>query len=349
MGGHALAQGEIPAAVRRAGQLAPDQAALIAEFVKTHAVNLGASKDPQLIKKDREALLVPLTDPLNTPAFRLKFSEELVPTLKKLADDPNEIVVINALRLAGDLATAQSVDLVKSAASAQKPAIRYAAAFALRRTFEALGKMQAPTIRQDQADDAVRFIGKRLTEEKDALVIDGLVLAGIEASRVPVHRALALMNLSTGVSAVAKEQGSKLASEPLAQALLRCGTGVRDALSAAQPGQIPSEALKAAAELGGRLISYCVQAVEIKALPLTDKALREIHAQIATTGETIVLLAATLQGANAPQSRNMGSKIKNASIADDAAFGVDARTLVGRDGVLSKDPFKFPADAFLAK
>ena len=169
--------------VRRAAQLAPDQATAVTNYVKDHSANL-ASNDPQQIRRDRAALLSPLADEQATPAFRIRYSEALAPIIKPLAENASDIVAINALVLAGDLATAAGAEILTKAAGSTKPAIRYQAVYGLRRTFEALGTMLSPTMRTDQIEDLVKLIGRRLSEETDALVIDGLVLASVEAMRI---------------------------------------------------------------------------------------------------------------------------------------------------------------------
>lgn len=350
----ALAQSdEIGADVRRTPQLTQDQAQIVTKFVKDHSTNLG-SDNPQLVKRDRIALLAPLSDPQASPAFRLRFSEALAPLLGDLATSVSEIVVINSLVIAGDLATAQGVEVLIEGLASQKPSVRYQAAFGFRRTFESLASMTTPTMRPDQAESGIRAVTEQIEKETDSLVIDGLVFAAAEASRAPGLRSAALTHLGNALSIKIKSHGGKLAPEALAQSYLRAGAAVRDALTASDSGQISPESMKAATEMAGQIIAYCVQAVEAKALPSGDKgsaeaAIREMHAQLATTAENVLLLAVTHQGGAAPAARKIGDKLKAGTTAADASFSEDARSLVGKDGLLSKDPFKFAPDAFLSK
>lgn len=350
----ALAQGdEIGADVRRTPQLTQNQAELVATFVKAHSANLG-SDNPQLIKRDRMALLAVLADPQASPAFRLRFSEALAPTLNSLSTNASEIVVINSLVIAGDLATAQGVELLTRGLASSKPSVRYQAAFGFRRTFEALASMTTPTMRPDQAESGIRAVTEQIGKESDALVVDGLVFAATEASRASGLRGAALMHLGNALSAKIKSHAGKLAPEALAQSYLRAGAAVRDALTASEAGKIAPESMKAATAMAGHVIAYCVAAVEAKALPTGDKGsaeamVRETHAQLATTAENVLLLAVTHQGGAAPAARKIGDKLKAGSTASDASFSEDARSLVGPAGLLTKDPFKFAADTFLSK
>ena len=347
----ALAQADITPDVRRSAQLSTDQTALVQRFVKDNSGGLG-SDNPQSVRRNRVALLEQLADPQASPAFRVEFSKALVPLLRPMLSSGADMAIINALVLAGDLATGDSVALLRDALKSPKPAIRYQAAFGMRRTFEALAAMATPTMRNDQSEEIVRELATRISAEEDALVVDGLIYAGIEAARVLTLRSFALARIAGAVATKVKALTGGAGSEQLSGALLRASVGVRDALSSTQAGQTSPEAVKAAAELGGRLIAYCVRGVESKSLPMAQKGevdyvIRELYAQLATTAETIVLLAATLQGATPPESRKIGEKLKASTTISDASFGEDARLLVGRTGLLSKAPFSFDPGTFL--
>ena len=349
----AAAQGEgLPTDVRRAPQLTAVQEQAVQTFVKQHVANL-ASDNPQLIKRDRNALLEPLADPEASPKFRFTYTEALLPTLEELAGHPNEMVVINAMVLAGDLATSQGVTFLSRALAASKPAVRYQAAFGLRRTFEALAAMPAPTINDEQRASAVESIAGRIREESDAVVLDGLVHAGLEAAKAPSTRTVAIVQLGRAMAAKVRALQGKAASESMGQVLLRAGAGLRDSLASATAAQIPDEAVMAASDAAGAMIAYCVRAVEADGLPPAAKggsSIREVHAQLATTCENVVLLGATLKkGASVPESRKIGDKVRAGTAESDQAFVQDARALVGRDGLLAKPPFGFAPDSFLDK
>jgi hypothetical protein len=337
--------------VRRAAQLGADHTGVLTQYIRENSTNL-AAENPDQIRRNRTALLEPLADVQASPAFRLKYSELLMPVIGPLATNTSDIVVINALVLAGDLATAQSTELLKSAAASEKPAIRYQAAFGMRRTFEALATMPTMTMRGDQVEDAVKSIAGRIGNESDALVLDGLVSAAIQATNIPSLRSSALTSLSSAVGARAKATNTDSAA--LAPVMLRAGVGVRDALANTTTGQLASDAVKSAAELGGHLIAFCVKSVENKSIPMvqrgqSDYAGRETFAQIAMTAENIVLLAASLQGASGVEGKQIGEKLKAGTANGDAAFVVDAQGIVGAAGMLSKPPFAFAPGTFIQK
>jgi hypothetical protein len=209
-------------------------------------------------------------------------------------------------------------------------------------------------MRPDQAEEAIKLLAKSVDTEADPFVTDGLVYAMVQATQTTSLRNPALSHLSGAISAKCKSLAGKAAPALLSQALLRGGAGVRDALSAAHSGEIPADTIKAAAELGGSLIAYCVKAIESKTLPMADKGrpeatLRETHSQLATTAENIVLLSLTLQGSKAPEARRIGDRLKGSTTSGDAAFGEDARAIVGAAGLLTKEPFRFAPNAFLDK
>ncbi len=336
--------------VRRVAQLSAEHATLLQQFVRENSGNL-SSDNPDLIRRNRAALLEPLADEQASPAFRLKYSEILMPLISPLATNKAEIVVINALVIAGDLATAQSTDLLKTATSADKPAVRYQAAYGLRRTFEALATMPTLTMRPDQAEDAINTLSTRMGTERDALVLDGLIHAGVAAYNVTSLRNAALISIGNSVSGLAKAHEG-ISTAALAPVLLRAGLGVRDTLSQTGPTQLSPDAVKASTELGGHIIAFCVKTVEAREIPMVQRgqneyATRETFAQLATTAENIVLFAMTIRGAGSVQAKSIGEKLKAGTTATDAAFAEDARSIVGSAGLLSKPPFSFPPTTFV--
>lgn len=355
--GGAWAQGDITPELRRSAQLSGEQISTVQRFIRDNTGSL-ASDNPQMVRRNRTALLEHLTDIQASPAFRVEFSKAIVPLLKPLVASEADLTVVNALVLAGDVATGDSMLILRDALKSAKPAIRYQAAFGMRRTFEALASMATPTLRSDQAEEGVSDLTKQLSVEADELVIDGLTYATIEAAKAPGLRNFALLRLCETLSVKLKSMSG--GREQFAGALLRAGVGVRDALSATQvggqggqSGPLSAEATRACAELGGQLIAYCVRSVENKALPMAQRgeagySVREVYAQLATTAENIVLLAATLQGVQAPQSRRIGDRLKTSTTSGDVSFGEDARLLVGKAGLLSKPPFSFDPTTFLA-
>ena len=347
----ANAQGDgLPTDIRRAPQLTSAQEQAVQAFVNEHAKNL-ASDNPQFIKRDRNALLEPLADLEASPKFRFTYAEALLPTLDKLYGNANELVVINAMVLAGDLATGQGVGYLTKGLAASKPAVRYQAAFGLRRTFEALAAMPSPTINDEQRTSAIESIAGRIKDEADPVVLDGLVFAALEATKSPATRSAALTQLGRAMAAKTRSLGSKAAPDSLAQVLLRAGAGLRDSLASAQAGQVADDALMASADAAGAMVAYCARAVESNSLPAAQNApAREIHAQLATTCENVLLLVATLKpGGSAPESRKIGDKIRAGTAESDQAFVKDAVALVGRQGLLAKPPFGFAPDSFLDK
>ncbi|MBS0197149.1 MAG: HEAT repeat domain-containing protein [Planctomycetes bacterium] len=337
---------QLDATLRHAQQLGDGEKESVRAFVAANSTNL-SNADPMLIKKDRGVLLTQLADSKNSAAFRIEYSRQLEPLLSPLVTNANEIVAVNALTIAGDLATAPAANMLLQACGSEKPAVRYQAAYGLRRTFEALGKMPTPTMREDQAADTIKAMGAKLVAESDALVTDGLVLAMIEAAGIGQYRPQALPLLYTSMTTKVKGIRNAAAPEAMLRAVLRTNTGLRDVLTAATSGQVGSETLKGCAEFAAESIAYCVRTVEAKAMP-ADKASREAHAQLASAAETVILLSLEQQGGKPPAAKKIGDNLKAATTAGDAQFSVDARSLIGPGGLLSKDPYKFPDSQFLS-
>lgn len=340
----ARAQGDqLEPSLLRSPQLTPDQKKRVEAYVSAHSKQLSGKAEG--ISKDRAALLEPLRGTGAATPFRLEYSGLLVdPVLMPLLASENELVVVNAVVIAGDLATQRSVDLLKEAASSAKPAVRYEASYGLRRTFEALSSMEAPSIQSDQVDAAIDFIGGRIGKEGDAIVVDGLVRAALEAAKLPRHRSRALSVLSKEVSARCRALSPADAPDALLQSMLRAGIGARDTLAGPR-GQIDVATLSSVAKLGGQLVALAVRAVELRATQSGGVDRRDRLADIAGAGETLALLALNLQGSRPPETKRFDESIKTA----EAQFLVDAKDFLGARGPLVGEPFKIPAAEFPLK
>jgi len=335
--------------------LTPAQVTTVTVYVEAHSKNLGDAAKPQAIRADRLELLQPLPE-AGTP-FRIKYGELLGPKLLALVNDPGqtELVVINALVIAGDLGTQQALDVLNLGAKSAKPAVRYQAAYGLLRTFETAAPNKTPAMRDDQFERAIAGTTERITNEKDPLVLDALVRALLTAANNERFRdrAVSVLSKSIGetVKSLAGNPGHKTLTEPQLDTLIRTTAGVRDILTAANQRPVPAQVAKDAAELAGRLIAHMVKAVEGKQIAmLPPDPIRDRYSQLATAAETVVVFSGTtLQpGGNFP-NKDLGRTLKQATVQDDAKFALDGRTIAGSDGMLSKSPFNFPPDHFIPR
>ncbi len=322
----------------------------IADFAAAHTPNLSA-QEPQTVAKARAALVEPLGNARVSAATRLEMSRVLVDPVGRLVSDQREIVAINAVIIAGELATEPATQVLVAALNDQRPTVRYQSAYALGRTFESI-RTSAPAIRADRALALIDALQARLAIETDGLVVDAIVRALIDAGRIDRQDfsqvpPAAVIALSKGMAASIKRQGNKVAEGGLIDAYIRAGLGLRDILAAQR---LPDPAVRAAAELGADLIAHAVRVVEQKALPNQDPAVRSRYARVAAVGETVVLFVGTrLDPTLTFASRQIGDKLQQGTTGGDAAFAVDARGIVGSNGLVTKPPFSFPGNRFLER
>jgi hypothetical protein len=360
---HAAAQG-LPAEVVSALSLSAEQRAQVEAFAAPLRDALSSGEARRVVDA-RAAALETLASPSVSVAYRLELSRVLMPALTSLMQTPgaqgaDALGSINAVILAGELATEQSTSLVTQALALNDRAdMRYQAAMALRRTFEA-AQRSAPALQPQRAADLVRAIDDRMKVERDPLVKDALIRAGLAAGELRVEgfrdasfRAIEVV--ARGASGALRERGATPLDDATGDAMIRAAGGVRDALTAAGQGvRIPESVGRAAAELGGDLIAHSVRAVEAQHLAPqaveSDPARRERYAQAAQLGETLVLLSGSaLSPGSQVAAKNLGQSLRTATVASDATFALDARAMVGPDGALSKPPFGFERARFLPR
>lgn len=345
----ASAQG-IDAGVVEALTLSPDQSQAIAAFVAQNSRAL-TSEDPAALRRDRTALLEPLANAQASAAFRLEYGRALLPRVREMLSNPRELVVINGIVLAGDLATGESAQLLTGLLGDQRPAVRYQASFGLTRTFEAV-RLGAPTLRADQVQELARAAGGRLREEQDALVVDALVRCLLAAGELDSPTAaVALQALADGLGRNLRPMNRGDAS--LGQSLIRSATGARDLLTRARQPSMPAEGSMAAAELAGHLLAHAARVVQntqgLSTPPAStgEPSVRELYAQLSSAAETLVAVAGRqLDATLVLETRNVGQRLRAGTTPEDANFVLDARSIAGPDGVLTKAPFRMPRDRF---
>ncbi|MFZ4573440.1 MAG: hypothetical protein ACOYN0_03520 [Phycisphaerales bacterium] len=348
VGGPAFAQC-IPAEVVERISLTAEDEQKLAECVAANSAHLGDSK-PELVRADRTALLQPLENKKASASFRVKYAKALLPVITPLAGNSNDIVACNALIIAGDLATDSAADLVKRHTDGPVSSVRYQAAYAARRTFETM-TVGSPAITPTKGSELLTVIEGRLGSETDALVVDALIRAALEAAKVDELRNQAISTVSKGVQRlVAAGVGGEGIPQAMLESCVVACTGVR-AIIALPNVSVSREATLAAGGLGGDLLSGVSVAVSRQRLTLTgNDPAREVHAQAALAGETLVLLVAKkLDASFAAGPKEAGKSLREGTTEGDAKFLVGAADIIGPRGILLQKPFDFAANRFPTK
>lgn len=335
--------------------LSAEELAQVRAFIDEHAPALLRSADREKLKAARLALVTPLANPAASAPFRIGMAAALDPTLTQMMVAKEDLLVINALVISGELATPTALSRLTAALSNEKEEIRYQAAYGLRRAFLAM-QGGTPAVRSDQADDAITAIGNQLAREEDAIVIDGLVAAGLAAIGVDRHRNIGITQVSVGLIANARAAGANVRGEAYANALLRACSGVRDALGKPGGAAAPTAA-KQAAELAGAVIAHARNVVQASKLPTTSQggdkipAVREGYAQAIGAASQLLQLAGTTLNANARLTLpDLVRSLRAGTVQADTQFALDAETIVGGGAgvpALARPPFEFPANHFV--
>jgi hypothetical protein len=289
------------------------------------------------VRRAREALVAPLEERGVSVPFRVEMSRQLFETLKTLSADGRDVVAVNALRVAGELATTNSLRVVSDGLKDKRPAVRHGALFAMGRLFMQAART-SPAVSQGDMRSAIAELERIASGESDPLMIDGAISALVAAARAPEgSAAMARMGEAVGVRLRA---GAKSPSGAEGAGSLGVGVrGVRELRDAmiGGGGRVAPETVQAAAKLSGQLL------VLVREHAKAGVGEPDALAQAAQLAHTTLTLAST--SLNGPEIEKLRLALADKA-KDPAAFAREVDKLVGPDGVLTKAPFTAKADDF---
>lgn len=361
--------------------LSPAQEDEIEGFLDEHA-DVALGEDPAAAARAIDDLIDPLLGEGVSVAFRQAYASRIIDRLRDaIADD--RVMLENdqgsrsinhrpyhALRLAGELATDTTLDLIVEELRSEDNGRRY---FAIHSIETVLFRMRtsAPAItarnlfnpRQGtEGTGLIPDMGTMLVEEKSSMHASAIARALAEAAELPG-------DVAPGVSQVAKRliahgaasriratAGQKPARE---DALSWLTAGQRVIRVIAQPGSADGATSLAAIRLGGQLIASVYDDVEAGRAPSAGSRkideLGKIHAQMLSTAESLLLFgeqnAATASGRrqNADLVATAG-RLKEAYLSgNDSEFRRAALGLISPNGMLTAPPFGFDDDEFIVE
>ncbi len=250
------------AAVAAADSLSAAQVEQMQAFVA--ARGSGLASDAAEIKRTRDDLLRPLQGSRVSVAFRLEYAKQIAPALEKAASSGTEQQVVNALRIAGELAAPRGMGLLTKALADARPAVRYGAAFGIARFLDASGRT-GPAASPDQLADLTKALTVQARAEKDPLVFDGLVLGLAAAVKVPESAVKGLRAPAmTALAKVGEDRakalgaaGTEGSASRTVESLFRiCGIA-RTALTDIQQSALPAESRAACAAMAAATSAAC--------------------------------------------------------------------------------------------
>lgn len=188
---HALAQIQrLPEGLSTASELSSKQEQQIREFVKAQFARL-TSGDVTDIEEARNSLESPFTDRKPPSiAFRLVYGGQVAIETGPLLQ-PNHghtDVRVNALLVAGECGTRQTVDLLGDVLSGKRgkmsPTVRAAAVTALHNVIR---EADAGHVRREQGEKAVTLVAQALAKANNATFATTCVIALSSTERQPLH------------------------------------------------------------------------------------------------------------------------------------------------------------------
>ncbi len=337
----ALAQvGELPGELITATRLSTEQEQTVRAFARQNAQDLG-STDADARRRARGRLLRPLATPDASVSFRLAYSGALMPELDRLSRQGEIEIRLNAIRVAGELATQDSSDLVLRALESDATEVRIMGSYALRRTFESLSA-QPPALAEGRVRALVERAATMVERERDPLAFDAAVRTLAAAGRINRPN-LSLRNES--YRRLADSVGSRVRSRPTtadALGVMRTGEALLDVLRSIE--SLDTQAAVAAGGFAGDALAMVRNALASdESLNAAD---RDQLVNLAQIVEAVIFFARTVAEPGAdPQPTSHATALRDTRDVQRFIAGVE-RDLIGANGALTRRPFGFNADRF---
>lgn len=354
----ARAQSDLPAelVLKPTSLTAPERTrvrALVDEAIPLLTSNSAAS-----IKRGRAALRKPLVNPAVSVSFRLAYSESLSPALEQVLRSDDTVARVNALRIAGEVATERAAQLAVRALDDPDATVRYTAAYAMGLTFTAI-QNTTPAMTQDQATRLIRALGARLAVERDAFVLDRIIRSLGAAARIRRERMDQLR--PHAIDEICEQVGSRMrqADEPvsardltpLIQMYLRAAEVVQQEFIAGD--RLPESTMIKAGGFGGDALAFVARRLNDQRTgeqtqdqpdAQTIQRQHKLLVALAITGEAVTFFARSQLD---PEHPHANYRIAEAlSTGDAGAYQRDLAKLIGPGGDLTKPPFGFDPARF---
>jgi len=341
----AMAQRELPDGLVTALRHEPAQEEAVRAHIDRHGPNL-THTDARTRQQARNALLGPLTGASGepSPAFRLLYNRHLYGPLRNLERHEELGVALGALRIAGWLGAENGFLAMRDAIRDERPAVRYEAARGIGRSLRlaAEGRSVLPGQR---IDEALELLQRRLSEETNVLVVDGLVLAlsGLPEGEGEAIRRRALSALVRGgAEQIARRHRPGVeATDAEALALLRAMTYTRDVLTSA--AAVDREFTMDAMALAGHAMAYCLKALEQR--PEGEQMRQHLLTLAVTAEATLILGHVVLSNEQLAERIRTTFERALAGGPTQAAQNV-VMEWIGPSGRLTSPPYNFDANRF---
>ncbi|HZW07406.1 MAG TPA: hypothetical protein VFF65_09795, partial [Phycisphaerales bacterium] len=191
----ALAQTSLPDEMIRKNEISPADRQQMKALVDANKG--GLSGTPAEIKRSREVLVAPLERDGVSVQFRVAYASAILENggLAALAaSKDNDLLATNALRIAGQCATGNTMRVVLDALKDPRPQVRYAATVAARAAFTAARNNSA--LAPDDLSRAMKALSETVVQDAAPQPVDGAIQALVAARDVPNNRSTAIERLT---------------------------------------------------------------------------------------------------------------------------------------------------------
>lgn len=337
---------DLPQDLVKAVSPTPQQLEAIDKYVKDRVGKL-ADEDPVAMKKSRDELIQPFRSTGGPSVrFRQKFAESAMPDLMQHLKSKSDRVVVNSLRVIGEVATPESLDILVNNLKDDRNAVRYAAIIGLERTFAAIAA-QTPAMPVDKTQFAAGKLGDCL---KDAKTSPEAQFACVRALGVGMQvlqpnfgslRDSAFNAIVDGTVGLIQRLGNASAPEGVQQVLLQTAVVAQGGLAPRNPElELKGPSVDRAVNLSAHLTGWVFCQIQAKNLPAileadgpeqaeAKKDARKTAAKIIRQAENNILVAAGKK--NVPVAPpNLGSDVEKCTAAGDRDFVAKLLNLINQ-------------------
>ena len=303
------------------------------------------------IKVARSDIIAAIDDPNMATSERLEASSQLIEPLTGMIGSEDELKIVNALMIAGNIVTPEAVALIESSYQDSNPGVRYAALKALRSTLEILGNQRTPSIDTREINRQIETVADMLRNDTDTFVAEGAARALIAGAKMRDSRLSASAELAFGELAAATSK--RLAGIDSIQEDKQIGV-VRIAMMSnfelgrilqSGPNKPGRDAIRSAAGLAGDSLAHAYsefEAADRKIASISEDD-AEMLAQLVGASENLVYSAQTALGQDPTRAALRGAF----ESGSDRDFNRAILTLIGGSGVLVQAPFSLETDRFV--
>ncbi len=240
----------------------------------------------------REQLLKPLADRDVSVAFRQAYAQSLMGLMTDLDSSEEFGNKLLALRLAGELATSESIQIIDTHMSDADPALRVFAIGRVQRVFE-ITAARGLGIAASEATALVNALAEQAESEDDMLVVESIVRALAAGSTLPSRdlseaRNQSIQALATVVSPILRELNPTDPTEDAYRLALRAASAMTASINDIN-ATIAPESITQAVGLAGDILSVPLRRIFANTT-FTD-ADRDLTARAVQSAEALLYFA----------------------------------------------------------